>query len=333
MQEKAGCEMKQPKKGLTGMNALSQLQEPVVWPPQIEHLVDLYMEYLSVEKRVADLTLDHYFSDIEQFVNYMLREGHASFAEITHIDIRTFMGRMALDREKRTIARKISALRSLFAFLKREGHAEKNPAKQVHLPKLERRLPNFLYLDQAQMLMEAPDLLTTLGLRDRALLELLYASGVRVSECVGLDIPDVDLAVGTALVFGKGSKERYVVIGSEAIKALRRYLEEARPKLWQKGHGDGEDGQPLFLNKSGGRLSDRSVRRILDKYVLQIAGMQKISPHTLRHTFATHLLDHGADLRVVQELLGHVSLSSTQIYTHTTREHLERVYTKAHPRA
>jgi integrase/recombinase XerC len=207
---------------------------------------------------------------------------------------------------------------------------EKNPAKDVHLPKLERRLPNFLYVDAVERLMDAPDCSTPLGLRDKALLELLYASGVRVSECVGLDISDLSLDDGTALVCGKGGKERIVMLGSRAVAALKRYLREAWPKLF---HDEGGDEKPLFLNHKGTRLSDRSVRRILDKYVLQLAGMQHISPHTLRHTFATHLLDHGADLRVVQELLGHVSLSSTQIYTHTTREHLERVYTKAHPRA
>lgn len=301
------------------------------WPTEIEHEVDLYMQYLDVEKNVSPHTIDAYFSDLEQFITYMLGEGHAAFAEITPVIIRTFVGRMARDREKRTIARKISALRSFFAFLQRQGLVQKNPARGVHLPKLERRLPNFLYLDMVEKLMEAPDLSTVLGLRDRALLELLYASGMRVSECVGLDLDDLDLDLGAALVFGKGSKERWVMIGSQAVQALLRYNSEARPVLLRKGSG--VEGKPLFLNKNGTRLSDRSVRRILDKYVLQIAGMQKISPHSLRHTFATHLLDHGADLRTVQELLGHESLSSTQIYTHTTREHLERIYTKAHPRA
>lgn len=306
-------------------------EQPIIWPEMIDHQVDLYMQYLQVEKQVSPHTLDHYFSDIEQFINYLLAEGYRSFVEINHVAVRTFVGRMARDRAKKTIARKISALRSFYEFLRREGFVENNPAKQVNLPKLERRLPNFLYLDVLERFLAAPDCSTTLGLRDKALLEVLYASGIRVSECVGLDIPDLDLAQGTALVFGKGAKERIVIFGSQAVGALRRYLEEARPLLWSKGTG--VEGQPLFLNHSGGRLSDRSVRRIVDKYVVQVAGMQHISPHTLRHTFATHLLDHGADLRVVQELLGHVSLSSTQIYTHTTREHLEKVYTNAHPRA
>lgn len=307
------------------------MSEELIWPATIQLQVDLYMQYLSVEKRVSHHTLDHYFSDLEQFIDYMLREGYGAFSEINHVAVRTFMGRMARDREKKTIARKISALRSFFEFLRREGMTDKNPAKQVALPKLEKRLPNFLYIDVVQKLMDAPDCNTVLGMRDKALLELLYASGVRVSECVGLNVEDLDLELGAALVEGKGSKERYVLFGSQAVNALRQYLTRSRPQLWAEGAG-GEDS-PLFLNHRGGRLSDRSVRRILDKYVVQIAGMQHISPHTLRHTFATHLLDHGADLRVIQELLGHSSLSSTQIYTHTTRERLEKVYTQAHPRA
>jgi len=307
------------------------MEEERIWPAMLTHLIDSYMQYLQVEKHASEHTLDHYFSDIEQFVDFMLDEGYTSFAEVSHIAIRTFVGRMARDRAKTTIARKISALRSLYEFLLREGHVEKNPAKQLNLPKLEQRLPNFLYIEEAKRLMEAPDVSTPLGLRDKALLEILYASGVRVSECVGLDIADLDLSLGSALVLGKGRKERYVLFGTEALKALTRYLQEARPLLFR--NGDGQETSALFLNHRGSRLTDRSVRRIVDKYVLQVAGIQKISPHVLRHTFATHLLDHGADLRVIQELLGHSSLSTTQIYTHTTREQLERVYHKAHPRA
>lgn len=307
------------------------MEEQQIWPAMLTHMVDSYMQYLQVEQHASEHTIDHYFSDIEQFVDFMLGEGYNSFAEVSHIAIRTFVGRMAKDRAKTTIARKLSALRSLYEFLLREGHVEKNPAKQLNLPKLEQRLPNFLYIEEAQRLMEAPDPSTPLGQRDKALLEVLYASGVRVSECVGLDIVDLDLRVGAALVMGKGKKERYVLLGSSALKALDRYLHEGRPLLYK--NGDRSETEALFLNHRGSRLSDRSVRRIVDKYVLQVAGLQKISPHVLRHTFATHLLDHGADLRVIQELLGHSSLSSTQIYTHTTREHLERVYHNAHPRA
>ncbi|PWK12722.1 tyrosine recombinase XerC [Tumebacillus permanentifrigoris] len=307
------------------------MEEEQHWPAHIEHQVDLYMQYLAVEKRVSEHTLDHYFSDIEQFIQFMLAERIQDFATITHVDVRTFMGRLSRDREKRTIARKLSALRSLYEFLRREGWVEKNPAKAVQSPRLEKKLPNFLYQDAIERLLSAPDTTTPLGLRDKALLEVLYASGVRVGELVALDVPDLDVSQGMALVFGKGSKERLVLLGSQALQALQAYFAYGRPTLWQQGGGVA--GHAVFLNKNGTRLSDRSVRRILDKYVLLCAGLQHISPHTLRHTFATHLLDNGADLRAIQELLGHSSLSSTQIYTHTAREHLERVYTNAHPRA
>ncbi|WP_236588243.1 tyrosine recombinase XerC [Tumebacillus amylolyticus] len=310
---------------------MEEPREDLHWPAAMEHQVDLYMQYLAVEKRVSDHTLDHYFSDIEQFVNFMLREELREFERVSYLDVRTFMGRLSRTHEKKSIARKLSALRSLYEFLRREGWVEKNPAKEVRSPKLEKKLPTFLYQDAVDRLLNTPDTSTPLGLRDRALLEVLYASGVRVSELVALDIPDLDLSQGMALVFGKGAKERLVLLGSQALKALQNYLAHGRPSLWQVAGGVA--GHALFLNKNGTRLSDRSVRRILDKYVLLCADMQHISPHTLRHTFATHLLDNGADLRAIQELLGHSSLSSTQIYTHTAREHLERVYTQAHPRA
>ncbi|HEU4964561.1 MAG TPA: site-specific integrase, partial [Bacilli bacterium] len=166
---------------------MEPVEQELTWPPHIEHQVDLFMQYLQVEKSASPHTIDHYFSDIEQFVTYMLAEGYQAFSEVNHVAVRTFVGRMARDREKRTMARKISALRSLYEFLQREGLVEKNPPRQVTQPKLERRLPNFLYIDELNALLEAPDLSTPLGLRDRALLEVLYASGIRVSECVGLD--------------------------------------------------------------------------------------------------------------------------------------------------
>ncbi|MGZ4031669.1 MAG: site-specific integrase, partial [Tumebacillaceae bacterium] len=211
------------------------MEDSIIWPAMIDHQVDLYMQYLQVEKRVSPHTLDHYFSDLEQFIGYMIGEGISSFAEINHVAVRTFVGRMARDRAKKTIARKISSLRSFYEFLRREGFVEHNPAKQINLPKLERRLPNFLYLDALEAFLAAPDCSTTLGLRDKALLEVLYASGIRVSECVGLNLPDIDFAQGTAIVMGKGAKERLVLFGGQAITALRNYLSDARPLLWQKG--------------------------------------------------------------------------------------------------
>ncbi|MDI3257216.1 MAG: tyrosine-type recombinase/integrase, partial [Kyrpidia sp.] len=200
----------------------------------------------------------------------------------------------------------------------------------VATPKQEKRIPNFMDVEEVFHLLAVPDEGTALGLRDRALLEWLYATGVRVGEAVALRVGDVDLAAQTALIHGKGGKERYVLFGRSAALALKRYLESGWSELGGKAP---EPRDPLFLNYRGSRLSDRSVRRIVDRCMARVASYRKISPHVLRHTFATHMLDAGADLRAVQELLGHASLRSTQIYTHTTRERLLQVYLHAHPRA
>ncbi|WP_018132571.1 tyrosine recombinase XerC [Effusibacillus pohliae] len=299
----------------------------------VQQATDLFLEYLRVEKNASPHTIDAYQSDLEQFCAYLAEEGIETFGSVTHVTIRTFLSRLYRAKAARkTLARKVSCLRSLYQFLTREGIVDRNPAKAVSTPKLEKRTPHFLYIEEAKRLVEAPPLDEPLGIRDRALLELLYATGIRVSECVALAPEDVDLGVGMARVMGKGAKERIVLLGEKAQEALRLYLEHGRPKLLQAAD-DGAGEAALFLNYRGSRLSVRSVRRIVDKYIRQVAGELSVSPHDLRHTFATHMLDGGADLRVVQELLGHVSLSSTQIYTHTTKEKLLRVYMNAHPRA
>jgi integrase/recombinase XerC len=270
---------------------------------------------------------------LEQFCKFLAEEKAETFGEVTHVTIRTFLSRLYMAQSSRkTLARKVSCLRSLYEFLVREGIVDKNPAKNVSTPKLEKRTPKFLYIEEAKKLVEAPSDDEPLGMRDRALLELLYATGIRVSECMGLKVSDVDLELGMARVFGKGAKERIVILGQKAVGAVRIYLERGRPVLLQESAASANEDS-LFLNYRGEPLSVRSVRRIVDKYIRQVAGQLSISPHDLRHTFATHMLDEGADLRVVQELLGHVSLSSTQIYTHTTKEKLLRVYMNAHPRA
>lgn len=299
----------------------------------IQQAVDLFLEYLRVEKNASLHTIDAYSSDLEQFAAFLAEEEVGAFGDVTHVMIRTFLSRLyRANTSRKTLARKVSCIRSLFEFLKREEIVDKNPAKSVSTPKLEKRTPKFLYIEEVTRLVEAPSIDEPLGMRDRALLELLYATGIRVSECMGLKIDDIDLSVGTARVFGKGAKERIVLFGQRACDAIRLYLERGRPILLQESAV--RDGQrSLFLNYRGEPLSVRSVRRIVDKYMQQVAGQLSISPHVLRHTFATHMLDEGADLRVVQELLGHVSLSSTQIYTHTTKEKLLRVYMNAHPRA
>lgn len=298
-----------------------------------QSMVDLFIEYLRVEKNASVHTITAYQGDLAQFDAYLTEEGIETFEAVTHVVIRTFLSRLhKANAARRTLSRKVSCLRSLYDFLIREGLVEENPAKSVSTPKLEKKVPQFLYIEEVKQLIEAPSLQEPLGIRDRALLELLYATGVRVSECMGLKLEDLDLDTGMARVFGKGAKERIVLIGQQASDAIRRYLEYTRPKLLQERKSAGEE-RALFLNYRGQPLSVRSVRRIVDKYMLQVAGQLSISPHVLRHTFATHMLDEGADLRVVQELLGHVSLSSTQIYTHATKEKLLRVYMNAHPRA
>ncbi|HWJ03498.1 MAG TPA: tyrosine recombinase, partial [Verrucomicrobiae bacterium] len=225
-----------------------------------------------------------------------------------------------------SIARKLAALRTFCKYLCRELVLDQNPVTRVSSPKLSKTLPHFMYQDEVALLLEMPDVSTFQGLRDRAILEILYASGLRVSELANLDVLDLELDLNLVKVFGKGSRERIVPLGSYAKSALQAYLAARmnfNPKPGEKA---------LFLNRFGTRLTARSVRRVVETCVNAAALKGKISPHTLRHSFATHLLDRGADLRSVQELLGHIKLSSTQIYTHVTKERLKEVYQKFHPR-
>jgi integrase/recombinase XerC len=243
---------------------------------------------------------------------------------------RSFLAHLAKKGlSRRSIARKLSSLRSLYRFLLREGQLAQNPFQLVSTPKVEKKLPSFLYPNEIQSFFDLPDTSTPLGMRDRLIFELLYASGIRVSELVTLTLEAVNPSMGIALVYGKGAKERYVPIGSYACDILRQYLDNGRKKLLA---GKADHGY-LLLNYRGEPLSDRSVRRIVDKHVEAHALNLRVSPHTFRHTFATHLLNGGADLRTVQELLGHVNISTTQVYTHVTKERLRHVYDAAHPRA
>ncbi len=244
--------------------------------------------------------------------------------------IRQFLGFLTQQEySKATVARKLATLRSFYKFCVKRGYRDANPVAPIRTPKQEKRLPKFLEADQVKLLLEAPNGATLLGSRDRAMLETLYSTGIRVSELVGLNIEDVDFLGEAVIVRGKGRKERVTPIGGTALSAIRRYLE-----LRQRDSRSGDfDQQALFVNKHGQRLSTRSVRRKLDKYLIQVGLDPNISPHTLRHTFATHMLNAGADLRSVQELLGHQSISTTQIYTHLTTNRLKEVYDEAHPRA
>lgn len=287
--------------------------------------IDKFMNYLRGEKNSSPHTITNYTVDLQSFAQFI---GEKDVAAIDHLLLRRFLAEMrAKNFAKRTIARKLASLRSFFRFLFREGYIKTNPITSLSTPKLDKKLPVVLDEGKVTKLLQSPSEDDVSGLRDKALLETLYSAGIRVSELVGLDTNDVDFISEVIKVFGKGSKERIVPIGSPAVKAMRKYLEK------RDGEVKVKDKDAVFLNKNGTRLTDRSVRRILDKYIRQTSVAEHISPHSLRHSFATHLLDRGADLRSVQELLGHANLSTTQIYTHVTMERLKSVYDKAHPRA
>lgn len=290
------------------------------------------MAHLQVEKGASPHTLKSYAEDLDGFSDFLRRSGTGdSVRSLRGVDHRILRGYLSELQKggyaRRSIARKLSALRSFFKYLCRENILEKTPMTGVSTPKLEKKLPEFLYLDEVELLLQMPDRSDPLGIRDVAILETLYATGARVSELVGLDLTDVDYSDGDLRVMGKGAKQRWIPVGSMAIAALGEYLDRARPLLARRASAS------LFLNKNGGRLTDRGVRYILSRYVRKAALVRHVSPHTIRHSFATHLLNNGADLRSVQELLGHVNLSTTQIYTHVTKERLKNEYQKAHPRA
>ncbi|EGO63138.1 tyrosine recombinase XerC [Acetonema longum] len=300
---------------------------------RLNDLIQQYMLYLQVEKNASQHTVHSYRADIDHFILFVQQQGagEALFSQIKPIHIRAYLVELNKDQyARRTVARKIACLRSFYRFLCRENYLTDNPFAGIHTPKLEKKLPVFLDAVEVKDMLELPgnDLL---GRRDAALLETLYATGARVSELVGLGIGDLDLVNRFVLLFGKGAKERVVPIGRTAVRALEYYLTVIRPQLYSRHKGSVH--QTLFLNRNGGPLTDRSVRRMIDKYVEILALKKHVTPHTIRHSFATHLLDNGADLRFVQELLGHVNLSTTQLYTHVTKERLKAVYRNAHPRA
>ncbi|MGI5839083.1 MAG: tyrosine recombinase XerC [bacterium] len=301
----------------------------------MENLTD-FLLYLRVEKNSSPRTLESYRSDLEQFFAFCRGSQTAVEFSVTAVDrllVREYLAFLqSRDYSRRSTARKLASLRSFYRWLLREERIKDNPLAGIATPKIERRLPNFLYLSEMDALLAAPDRSTPLGLRDAALLETLYATGIRVGELVGLNLGDIDFGMEYVLVFGKGAKERIVPIGAKAIAAVQDYLRRGREALRPAGRS-GSAEKALFLNNMGTRLTARSVRRCIDKYTQRIALQRKISPHVLRHSFATHLLEAGADLRSVQEMLGHVNLSTTQVYTHVTRAQLKRVYGQAHPRA
>ncbi|HEY0322570.1 MAG TPA: tyrosine recombinase XerC [Pyrinomonadaceae bacterium] len=306
----------------------------------IEQLLEQFFEHLRYERNVSEHTLRNYASDLEQFHNYIAPPDGQTGArrevdvkQIDHITIREWLSSLHTAQKKKTsVARKLAALRTFFQFLVREGVVELNPAKLVATPRLEKKLPNHLSVEDAIRFIETPDLETDLGKRDRAILEFLYATGVRVSELTKLNLNDIDFKEKLVRVTGKRRKQRVLPFGDPALHSILNYL-SVRNRFLQNAPVDERDEQVLFLNYQGTRITTRSVGRMVDKYIQICAGIHNISPHSLRHSFATHLLDSGADLRDIQELLGHARLSTTQIYTHVSMEKLIEVYDKSHPKA
>ena len=306
----------------------------------MEKLIEQCLEHLRYERNVSAHTLRNYSSDLEQFLDHIApvdaatrKRNTPEVTEIDHLTIREWLAALHTARKKKaSIARKLAALRTFFQFLVREGIVELNPAKLVATPRLEKKLPTHLSVEEAIRFIESPDLETDLGKRDRAMLELMYATGVRVAELTTLNVLDVDLQNRLIRVMGKRRKQRIIPFGDPAGDALRGYL-TVREKFLLNAPISKRDEAALFLNYQGTRITTRSVGRMVEKYIRLCAGMHNISPHALRHSFATHLLDSGADLRDIQELLGHARLSTTQIYTHVSMEKLVEVYDKAHPKA
>src|SRR3989338_2993748 len=286
--------------------------------------IDKFINYLKIEKNASGHTVLNYTIDLKNFAKFL---GDTGVDSVNYLFLRKYLASMKeKNYAKRTVARKLASLRSFFKFLYREGYIKTNPSSSIATPKLDKKLPIFLDPDEVSRLIESPSEKDSAGLRDRAIMETLYSTGVRVSELVGMSLCDIDFISGVVKVFGKGRKERLAPIGDRALRAIRNYLDK-------RGVASLSDKKAVFLNKNGSRLTARSVRRIIEKYIKRVSMREGISPHTLRHSFATHLLNRGADLRSVQELLGHMNLSTTQIYTHVTTERLKEVYDKAHPRA
>ncbi|MGC9026274.1 MAG: tyrosine recombinase XerC [bacterium] len=291
--------------------------------------IETFKTYLGVEKGASRNTIDAYVSDLQQFLAFLAKmHPDKTIETVGVLEIRSFISSILKTDKKTTVGRKLAALKTFYKYLLREHIVEMNPADLIAIPRKDKILPKFLNVDEAFTLIEQPEIDKFLSLRDRAILELFYASGVRVSELVGLDIENIDINIGYIKVKGKGNKERVIPINRKAIDVIKLYLHERAYFLNNK-----PDTSAVFLNKYGKRITRRAVGMIVRKYMLKSGINKHISPHALRHTFATHLLDAGADLRFIQELLGHSSISTTQIYTHTSMDRLMKVYDNAHPRA
>lgn len=296
--------------------------------PELSLLDDFYA-YLQVERNRSPLTVQHYASDLMQFADFLGKQTIGHWQDVNTRHVRAFLSHMHAEGLRKTsMARKASSLRSFFRFLNKRGVISANPMRGLHLPKKEQKIPRVAPLHEVEQMFAQTEMFGPIGIRDLAIMELFYACGIRVAELVRLDLSDWRPHTGALLVLGKRNKERIVPLGEPAADSVSKYLDRVRPQ-WVADSTE----TALFLNARGTRLTDRGVRQMIKKYSFLTHLGDKMSPHVFRHTFATHLLEKGADLRLVQEMLGHASLSTTQIYTHVTSEHLLAAYRTAHPRA
>jgi integrase/recombinase XerC len=287
------------------------------------------MAYIQIEKNYSEHTVHHYEKDLEDFFLFMEQEGIEELQEVEYLHARNYVTKLYETKLSRTtISRKISSIRSFFRYGSREFDLSEAAFRSLYHPKKEERLPQFFYEEEMEVLFKSVQGDDKLSKRNTALLELLYATGMRVSECVSIRMQDLDRTMHIVKVMGKGRKERYIPYGGFAHDALEHYIEEVRPKLMKH-----QTHQSLFVNNRGEPVTDRGIRHILSECMKKASANSAIYPHMIRHTFATHLLNNGADMRTVQELLGHSHLSSTQVYTHVTKEHLRKTYLNSHPRA
>ncbi|MEK7852085.1 MAG: site-specific tyrosine recombinase XerD [Deltaproteobacteria bacterium] len=293
----------------------------------MERYLDLFINYLIVEKGLSKNTIDAYSRDILGYINHLSGMKFSDIGTVAPLDIVKYIGKLRDGGiSPRSTARKLTAIRMFYRFLNAEGYIKSNPTLLVELPKGISRLPKAISLEMVDILLSAPDTKKPLGLRDKAMLEVLYATGLRVSELVSLKVGDVNLDVGYLMAFGKGSKERVVPMGESAQQWVKNYISDGRPKLY-KGQSE-----YLFINRSGKALTRQGFWKIIKSYAKKAKITASITPHTLRHSFATHLLERGADLRSVQMMLGHADISTTQIYTHVTTERLKEIHKRHHPR-
>ncbi len=290
--------------------------------------LDQFLHYLIVEKGLSQNTIEAYGHNLNRFLNHLQKKGIQKLEKVDKLDVKAFL--LSLKKQglsTKSVVRNLVALRTFFKFLAQEGILEANPVEEIESPKVAKTLPEILSLKEVEQLLEQPDPKTLLGVRDGAMLELLYATGMRVSELTRLPMNQINLEGGYVLLYGKGSKERLVPLGKEAIERVIQYLKTARGKL-----GKGKESPFLFINRSGGGMSRQRFWKNLKAYGLKAGIRKRITPHLLRHSFASHLLERGADLRSVQMMLGHVDISTTQIYTHVTGERLKKVHQRYHPR-